>query len=130
MVKLIQAHRVEYSQHKKTQARERSVDAARGLAEELVGRYDAGEPLTVQEVAHALHMDVRSLNHWHKKIYRESFSDYIESIRLIHAKRLLAAGVSITDTALKMGYSSPSNFARSFRTYFRQTPSEYIKSLN
>lgn len=127
MVKLIHSHRMEYGQQEEKLAREQWVEAARILAEQLVVRYNSGEPLTVAEVANALHTDARTLNHRHKKIHKVSFSHHIERLRLEHAKTLLESGISITDTALKMGYSSASNFARSFRVHTEQTPSEYLR---
>lgn len=130
VVGLVQAHRQEYEQQGRRRARETAVASARVLAGRLVALYQAGDPLTAAEIATALHTDLKSLNRWHKKIHRETLHDYVESIRYAQAKRRLAGGVSVTQVALQMGYSSASNFTRGFRMHFGQTPSEYAAALD
>ncbi len=76
------------------------------------------------------HMHVsRSLLHLKlKKIVNCSATEYIRSVRLKKAARLiLNQELSITEAAYSTGFSSPSLFSRRFKEYFGSSPREYLK---
>lgn len=50
---------------------------------------------------------------------------YLESIRIRHARRFLASGVSVVDTALAVGYPDQSHFTHRFRRFTGFTPGQY-----
>jgi len=49
-------------------------------------------------------------------------------VRLMRALELLAAGSSVTDVALSVGYASPSAFVARFRQVLGSTPGRYYAS--
>jgi AraC-like DNA-binding protein len=53
-----------------------------------------------------------------------SFREWRQRLRLIHALRLLAAGESVTNVALEVGYSSTSAFIAMFRRELHTTPKQ------
>ena len=60
-----------------------------------------------------------------------SFNDYINHLRLEHARRLLFSGISekltVEAIALNSGFNIRETFHRLFREKYRLTPSEYAK---
>ncbi len=56
-----------------------------------------------------------------------SFQQWRQRLRLIHALRLLAAGDSVTNVALEVGYSSTSAFIAMFRRELHTTPARIGK---
>lgn len=50
---------------------------------------------------------------------------YLNLLRIEQAKRLLAAGAPIADTALEVGFVDQSHFARTFRRFSGATPAQY-----
>lgn len=66
------------------------------------------------------------------RLFRESLRispyQYIQSIRLIEAKRLLHEGHSVTDACFGAGFCDCSHFIAYFRKYVGVTPGEYKNS--
>lgn len=57
-------------------------------------------------------------------------SDFVKSIRLKRAAKLLATGESnVVEVVYSVGFNTPSYFAKSFKKMFGVLPSEYSKSL-
>ena len=54
---------------------------------------------------------------------------YLNTIRVINAKKRIAEGMKITEAAMECGYESVSNFDRVFRKEVGMTPAQY-KKLN
>jgi len=54
---------------------------------------------------------------------------YLESVRLIHAKRLIKAGLSLNEIAYATGFSEQSDFTNRFKQYLGVTPGQYAKEL-
>lgn len=57
-----------------------------------------------------------------------SLPKYLNSIRIINAKRYLKRGMKVTDAAFMCGFESTSNFDRVFFAQTGMTPSEYKKA--
>ena len=55
----------------------------------------------------------------------ESYSEYLERVRIGHACELLRAGESVESTADKVGYNSVTVFRSAFKRICGATPSEY-----
>jgi len=74
----------------------------------------------------------RSLLHLKlKKILDCSATEYIRSVRLKKAARLiLEGGATIKEVAYATGFSSPSLFSRNFKQYFGKSPRDYAKSVD
>ncbi len=54
-----------------------------------------------------------------------SFSVWRQRLRLMRAIEMLTAGETVTETALSLGYDSPSAFTAMFRRHFGTAPSRY-----
>jgi AraC-like DNA-binding protein len=54
---------------------------------------------------------------------------YLESVRLIHAKRLIKAGLSLNEIAYATCFSDQSHFINRFKQYLGVTPGQYAKGL-
>ena len=50
---------------------------------------------------------------------------YIARQRITEARKLLEAGVSVTDTAFEVGFKDPNYFSRAFRDEVGITPKRY-----
>ena len=55
---------------------------------------------------------------------------YINYHKIQLAKKMLARGASVTDTAMELGFGSSSYFTVVFRRYSACTPSEYLRRLS
>ena len=51
---------------------------------------------------------------------------FIRTYRLHRATELLRAGHSVAETAYRVGFEHPANFATAFKELFRQTPTEFM----
>ena len=61
-----------------------------------------------------------------KAILDCSVTDYIQNVRLEHAKFLLKEGkLTIAEIAYQVGYTSPSYFSTAFKAKYKQTPSAW-----
>lgn len=54
---------------------------------------------------------------------------YLESVRIRHAQRLIAAGVALAEVAYAVGFSSQSHFTTRFRRIIGVTPGRYRAAL-
>lgn len=55
------------------------------------------------------------------------FREWRQKLRLLHSLDLLESGHSVTQTALEVGYQSPSAFIQSFKQTFGATPKDYMQ---
>jgi len=60
-----------------------------------------------------------------KSIYGKSPHNYMVSVRIKKAKKLLAEGVSVLDVCQRVGFDSPTSFTATFKKLAGKTPSEY-----
>lgn len=78
-------------------------------------------------LARLLGMGLRQLERcFHEDIGRRP-KDWLNDRRMVDARHLLLEDNSIKETALKLGYRSPANFARDFKKCYAMTPSEFRK---
>ncbi|MES3001023.1 MAG: helix-turn-helix transcriptional regulator [Pseudomonadota bacterium] len=89
-------------------------------------------------------LDERSLRDWSQVVgasYRtlarrfveetsHTFNEWRETVRLVEAARLLAAGHSVGHAAAALGYSSAAGFTAMFRRRLGLTPSDYQRRLD
>lgn len=64
-----------------------------------------------------------------KSIYGKTPHQYLIGVRIEAAKRLLAAGQSVTDTCFAVGFESVSSFTGLFGQQVGSTPSAYRQEL-
>lgn len=80
----------------------------------------------LEDVAKRLNISSRTLS---RRFQRETglrFSDWVRQAKLLEALQQLAAGNSVIDVALALGYESPSAFSAMFRRSLGVSPSEYF----
>ena len=53
-------------------------------------------------------------------------SEYLISYRIGQAEKMLASGLSVTETALSCGFNSPAHFCVQFKKRTGRTPSRYL----
>jgi two-component system, response regulator YesN len=81
---------------------------------------------TLEEAGKLVHMNPYYLSKFFKDKTGEKFSDYLIMIRMKKAAELLKNITYRTYQVSEMvGYSSPKNFARTFKNFFGKTPKEY-----
>ncbi len=83
------------------------------------------DKVTLRELAHA-----SGLSEWHLlRVFRDQLGltphQWHTQLRLNHARRLLADGVSIADVACATGFTDQSHFTRVFRSVSGTTPRVY-----
>lgn len=70
------------------------------------------------------------INRYFSTYFQTCPSAYIESCRMVEAKRLLQMGQSVQSTARQCGFSDCSYFVLRFRKNFGMTPLQYQKQAN
>lgn len=84
------------------------------------------EEITIREIARELNISESHISHTFKNKLRVSFCDYINSMRLIEAARLLKdKNLTITQISNSCGFGTIRTFNRVFHKHFGVTPSEY-----
>src|SRR5690606_24935349 len=92
-------------------------------------REEAGQHLTVEEVAAACAMSRSQLHRKVKFLTGLSTTALLTKIRLdLSITDLLSSDLSISEISYKYGYSDPANFSRLFKKQFGQSPSELRNS--
>ncbi|OQA77656.1 MAG: Xylose operon regulatory protein [Tenericutes bacterium ADurb.Bin239] len=82
--------------------------------------------IKVQDIAHALFMSRSNLSTNFKKETGINLSDFISTIKIDEAKRLLRySDKTFTAIALYLGFSSHSHFTKVFKDKTQRTPKEY-----
>lgn len=95
---------------------------------EIIGYCSAHycEPLSLDVLQNELHLSKYYISHLFSGKLGVSFNDYINSLRISHACRLLRReDTPITQIAGEVGFSTLRTFNRAFARYKGMTPSEY-----
>lgn len=85
------------------------------------------QEVRVEALAETLNLDRRYLSRLFKEKTGESVQDYLISVRMEEAKKLLARGYGIAEAAFLCGYPDPSNFSRMFKRRFGVSPAGWKK---
>jgi AraC-like DNA-binding protein len=84
--------------------------------------------LAVPDAARALSVSKRTLQR-ELATEGESFRDLLSDVRREKARVLLLGdGLSVQDTAARLGYSEPAAFVRAFRKWYGRAPAEYARN--
>lgn len=82
-------------------------------------------PLTVEQVAMAMHMSVSTFNRFFRRHMNQSFHQYLLQVRLGHAcSELIGSERPVAWIADRCGFRNLANFNRLFRKYKGRTPTE------
>lgn len=85
------------------------------------------EEITSSRLERELYISRSYLSYIFNKKLNISFPDYVNSLRLSHALKLLQRGEeSISEAAIKSGFTGVRNFNHAFRRRYGMTPSEYL----
>jgi len=81
--------------------------------------------LSLETIAQNSYISVNQLCRLFNKYCGTTVAKYISSRRITEAKKLLASGRSVTDTALLCGFEDYANFIRVFKKHVGVTPGKY-----
>ncbi len=88
------------------------------------------EDITLQTLANEFHLSEKYISRYFKEHFCLTFSHYLNHLRLTNAQRLLeTTELSVTETALRSGFSSVSYFIRMFKECYGISPLKYRKTV-
>lgn len=94
----------------------------------IVENFD--KDISLPEVANMSNMATTTFCNSFKKQYRTTFVDYLNSVRIGNACKLLSEkNEHIVEIAYKCGFNNLANFNRQFKKYKKMTPTQFRKSL-
>ena len=84
------------------------------------------ENLTLDQLSTVCYLSPSYISKTFKKQLNINFIDYLSSVRIKVAKRLMKnQGLSMKEISGEIGYADPNYFTRVFKKYEKMTPSEY-----
>lgn len=83
------------------------------------------EELSLEELARFCGLSTSQFKQKFRHIVGISPRNYINRKKIEYAKTLLQRGISVTDTAMQMGFTSSTYFSTVFKKYTMQTPTGY-----
>jgi len=87
--------------------------------------------ITLPEVASISNMAVTTFCNFFKEHYRVTFIEYLNTVRIGHACKLLAEeNINVVEAAYASGYKNLANFNRQFKKFKNMTPTEYRKTIS
>ena len=87
------------------------------------------DKIALQDLAEHFHLSEKYISRYFKEHFYLTFSDYVNHLRLTHAKKLLeTTELSVTEIALCSGFPNVSYFIRTFKTCYEKPPLKYRKS--
>ena len=100
-------------------------DSSIARIQEFIGEHFK-EDLTIDDIAKRGGMSVRNFSRRFKSATGESFSNYIQKLRIETAKRLLeSAEFSASEVMYRVGYSDERSFRRLFKRHTGLSPKHY-----
>ena len=90
----------------------------------------ANPEMNIDEIADALGLSRSNLYRKIKSLTDYSPNELIRTIRVKYAKQLLnSKAKSISEVAYEVGFSSPSYFAKCFKDFYNESPTEYLERI-
>ena len=84
-----------------------------------------GGKLTLQHAAEHFGYNKQYFCKWCKNEIGVSFTEFLNAVRITHARNFLTGGCSVEETAEKCGFSDPSYFSKVFKKFVGTTPNAY-----
>ncbi len=84
------------------------------------------QDLRVEEIARSMNLNRRYLSRFFKEKTGQTIQEYLITVRMEEAKRLLLQGKNITETATLCGYQDPLNFSKMFKRRFSKSPGSWL----
>ncbi len=85
------------------------------------------EPISAAALANHCFYNPAYLGRVFKTVYGKSIKEYIREKRMEYAVKLLKDGLSVDEIYIRVGYTSKTQFYKSFRSYFGTPPGEFRK---
>lgn len=86
--------------------------------------------LHLDHMAEQMETSPKYFSNYFKKTFGVNFVDYINKVRLSHAKELLKrTDMSVASIGIKIGYLNSPTFTSTFKKYYGISPSEYRRNL-
>lgn len=86
-------------------------------------------PWSIADAADVLNVSERTVSRQFLQVLGLSFTEWLRRERLLKSMEMLASGVSVLDTALNVGYESPSAFSAVFKSRIGMSPMAYVQSI-
>lgn len=86
------------------------------------------ENFSVTDITEALRISRSRLHIKVKALTGIPITQFIRTIRIREAKKLLLDGMNVAETSYAVGYSDPNYFTKTFRAETGMTPTEFVKS--
>src|ERR1051326_2881588 len=86
------------------------------------------EPLQIKSLAAEVGLSPNYLSHQFRLAHGVTFKQYLQAIRLHHARLRLQEGRPIKETASECGFASVHYFTKVFKTRFKQPPGKFLRS--
>ncbi|NHE58878.1 AraC family transcriptional regulator [Cyclobacterium plantarum] len=87
--------------------------------------------ISLPEAAAMANMAVTTFCNFFKEQYRITFVEYLHTVRLGHACRMLSeTDMNIVEVAFECGFNNLANFNRQFKKYKKMTPTHFRKMVN
>lgn len=85
------------------------------------------QDISMKDVASAVNMSYTYFSKFFKEQAHQSFSEYLTSIRMREAKRLMEEdpSIKVKDVAHLVGYESVYSFSRAFKQYYKVSPTNH-----
>ncbi len=90
---------------------------------------EKGQETQINLLSDDLKLDLDTVNRYHKQHFGKCLRELRTELLVTLAQNLLASGMSPTETAYELNYSSLDAFGRFFKKYSKQTASAYIQTL-
>ncbi len=88
------------------------------------------EDITAATMAELCHLSYSYFSRMFKKVVQKNFREYLNYIRITKSEILLATTtLSVTDIALKCGFSTSSYFIQQFKLYKKISPKQFRKKF-
>ncbi len=88
------------------------------------------ENLYLDKIAEVFNTTPKYFSNFFKKAFGINFVEYLNKIRISHAKDLLESSeITVNEIGERVGYLNPSTFTSTFKKYCGITPSEFRKQM-
>ena len=88
------------------------------------------EQITLESLSELLNFNKSYFCRLFKRATDSTFTEYLNFVRICKSEKLLKNGLSVSETAYAVGYSSLSYFNRTFKKYKLCSPSAYKKIMS
>ena len=83
------------------------------------------QPIRIEAIAEKMNLDRRYLSRIFKQKTGQTVQDYLISVRMEEAQRLLSQGKTVEESAILCGYEDPFNFSKMFKRKFGVSPLQW-----